>query len=295
MANTIYNAARGADFFTTGGAGTASGEFTSAKVLGGAAMKIASNSKLDGVSLGRATANPTTNNISYRGLANGVGTAFKGTELSNIIQECSSGGYCSYSGTTLASRLIINALSVGTWLNVNPSSVAVLPRAFKNMMFSAQQITALNSTTGVFVTNLPYSVNYSGTYVVMNANSRNFNTQAKGQYIIHKLANSIAGTYDAKLLGAGNAGTLTRSIQKVETTRTTKTLTALRAGYFNKYTGKWTTAPGIAEDYTATYWTGGAIGDDAATPSRTAPGGITIKYGAAKPSYSTGYAARTTW
>ena len=104
-------------------------------------------------------------------------------------------------------------------------------------------------------------VNYQGSY---NAQSPGLagmtNALASRAFIAQRLSNmTIAGiggtagtllTGGNVLLSGGNAGILTRSINKREQIRTTKITAALRAGYYNRFLGKWTTAPSIQADAT---------------------------------------------
>jgi hypothetical protein len=78
--------------------------------------------------------------------------------------------------------------------------------------------------------------------------------------------------------------------------RTTRTTTAIRAGYWNIYTGTWSTTPTTAVD---NFWdiandtTSSTSTDQAATPTRSVPGELTYKLGQPSP-VSVDYPAKTT-
>ena len=68
---------------------------------------------------------------------------------------------------------------------------------------------------------------------------------------------------------------LIRGIHKLETVRTRRLATAIRAGYWNISTGQFSTPPTVAVDSLAS--------DSAATPSRSAPGDLVYKTGNPNP------------
>ena len=68
---------------------------------------------------------------------------------------------------------------------------------------------------------------------------------------------------------------LIRGIHKLETLRTRRLTTAIRAGQWNIYTGQFSPAPTVAVDSLAT--------DSAATPTRSAPGDLVYKTGKPNP------------
>lgn len=77
---------------------------------------------------------------------------------------------------------------------------------------------------------------------------------------------------------------LIRSIHKLETLRTRRLTTAIRAGYWNIYTGQFTTPPTVATDSLAN--------DNAATPTRAVPGDLVYRTGKPTPVVDT-YKAKT--
>lgn len=317
MANTIYNSAwgqngtanSGSDFYNVNGNTTASGELTSVKIVGGAAIGVNSTSAtrlstMDGVAQGKPAAVQYLNNVSYRGVQGGCSAALLDTGYGAVVIG-SSGGYVLYSGATEAATLAMLSFVAGNYVTVNASGNAVAPNSGLNLLYSTQKISAVDTTTtGLFYTNLPYRTIYNSQEVSLNVHTstHTWNTMAKGQYIVQGYPTKIAGSNNTTLLGAANKGQLTRSINRVEAIRTNKLATAMRAGYYNKFTGKWTTAPTISSDmpYNAdTGAAGTATTDDAVNVTASKPGELTYKTGRARPwtNYLDGvaYSAKTTW
>jgi hypothetical protein len=112
-----------------------------------------------------------------------------------------------------------------------------------------------------------------------------------------KLTTTLAGSVSNTFLrsGASDLGSR-RSIHRQEKVRTTRTTTAIRAGYWNIYTGTWSTTPTNAVD---NFWdiandtTSSTSTDQAATPTRSVPGELTYKLGQPSP-VSVDYPAKTT-
>jgi hypothetical protein len=112
-----------------------------------------------------------------------------------------------------------------------------------------------------------------------------------------KLTTTLAGSVSNTFLrsGASDLGSR-RSIHRQEKVRTTRTTTAIRAGYWNIYTGTWSTTPTTAVD---NFWdiandtTSSTSTDQAATPTRSVPGELTYKLGQPSP-VSVDYPAKTT-
>lgn len=98
-----------------------------------------------------------------------------------------------------------------------------------------------------------------------------------------RLTTTLAGTVvNTFLRSAASDLSSRRSIHRQEKVRTTRTTTAIRAGYWNIYTGTWSTTPTTAVD---NFWdisndtTSSTSTDEAATPTRTTPGELTYKLG----------------
>lgn len=92
-----------------------------------------------------------------------------------------------------------------------------------------------------------------------------------------RITDTLAGSVDNDVLLSGAAvPENVRSIHKLEVLRTRRFTTAIRANKYNRYTGEWEAGyPAVAVDTLAS--------DNAATPSRTAPGEFTYKGGALVP------------
>ena len=96
---------------------------------------------------------------------------------------------------------------------------------------------------------------------------------------------TIAGVANTSILTPGNDGDTVRSINKVETVRSRRFTSAVRANKYNRVTNKFDAGfPVVAVD------TVGA--DDAATPSRSVPGELTYMRGSTTP-YNDNYKAKT--
>ena len=96
----------------------------------------------------------------------------------------------------------------------------------------------------------------------------------------------ISGVSNTILLSGADVPSLVRSIARSETIRTRRTTTAIRAGYFNIYTGLFTTPPTAAVD---NWWsisantTSATSTDVAASPTRAVPGRLVYKTGKLNP------------
>lgn len=101
-----------------------------------------------------------------------------------------------------------------------------------------------------------------------------------------KVTTSLAGVSNTVLRSAADQPGLVRSIHRQEKVRTTRTGTAIRAGYWNIYSGSWSTTPTTAVD---AFWdnagntTSSTSTDQAASPTRAAPGELVYKTGKLAP------------
>lgn len=86
---------------------------------------------------------------------------------------------------------------------------------------------------------------------------------------------SISTVSNNVLLNASIIPDQLRSINKRESFKSSGYATAIRAGYFNLYTGKWTVNPTPVTENPGT--------DNAATPTRSVPGELVYKTGASLP------------
>jgi hypothetical protein len=292
MANTLFNpAVEGTTFYTAAGTATSGAEFTSHKVLGGAMMGVTSKTSpsVDGVTLGKPASVVYNNNKPYRGFNNGINSVFTTGSIGFVVSE--SGGKCGFLAITAH-----GGLTAGKLVQIGPSgssAVAGGPQMAVNGLYGIHTISGAGANG--FNSWTPFIAAYNGTVVEGKIidTTYNFNTMTAGQYVGQKITTLLAGKSNTSLKFGSNAGMLTRSINKVESVRTTKTLTALRAGSFNRYTGKWTAAVTVSSDGAVTNST--ITSDNAAAPSASAPGRITFKEGGKPAPTSTAYAARVTW
>jgi hypothetical protein len=137
---------------------------------------------------------------------------------------------------------------------------------------STQVLSSVNlgySDVGVFGSSV---VDGNETDKVLNAGTFSYNNQKPVAKRVTKELSGVANTYLQS--GAAVPGNI-RSIHKLEVLRTLKQTTAIRAGYFDIYSGKFTTPPNNVVDTLAT--------DDAASPSREVPGELQYKTGAPVP------------
>lgn len=100
----------------------------------------------------------------------------------------------------------------------------------------------------------------------------------------------ISGTSNSFLQTGAARPELVRSIQKLETLRTRRLTTAIRAGYWNIYSGTFSTQPTNAVDSLGT--------DTAAAPTQAIPGQIVYMAGGKNPLYTgsnSTYKPRSIW
>jgi hypothetical protein len=89
--------------------------------------------------------------------------------------------------------------------------------------------------------------------------------------VAKRLTDSLSGVNNDVLLSGAARPDLVKSVHRIESITTRRVATAIRAGYWNIYTGTWSTNPTNASD---------SFGNDnAARPSRSAPGNLTYKLG----------------
>lgn len=104
--------------------------------------------------------------------------------------------------------------------------------------------------------------------------------------IAKRVTDSLAGVANNALLSGASTPRLVRSIHRQEKVRTTRYTTAIRAGYWNIYSGQWSTTPTTAVD---AFWdnsgnaTSATSTDQAASPSRSVPGELVYKTGKLEP------------
>jgi hypothetical protein len=103
--------------------------------------------------------------------------------------------------------------------------------------------------------------------------------------IAARVTTEIAGQSSTVLSTTADDPTQLRSINKRESYKSAGTATAMRAGYFNLYTGKFSPAPTPVSEAPGT--------DTAATVSRSAPGDLVFRTGAKLPVRTQDYKAKT--
>jgi len=295
LAGTASNGTNTNTFFTAAGVPYSSGSTyisSQPKVVGGTALtKFAASAglgALNSLSLGYAAGVTPTGPVSYRGANNGISCAFISGALHGF-KAAASGGYCAFTGVTGP------AVIVGTKLYVGPSGtgqVAIGNNMPANAVYGIHTVTAANALDIVTDRKDIPDAAANTTKVTMQAinTSYSFATLTKGAYVGYNLTNKLAGVYSTVLRAPANDPSkngvnIHRSINKLEAVRTTKFLTALRAGSYNRFTGKWITAPTVSNDTSATAAGGNLTNDDAATinPRTGVAGDIIIKTGRPKP------------
>jgi hypothetical protein len=125
------------------------------------------------------------------------------------------------------------------------------------------------SNVGVFGTAV---VDGTDTDKALTAGTFSFNNQAP---VAKRVTTSLSGVSNSFLQSGAAKPGVVRSIHFVQSVRTRRLTTAIRAGYWNIYTGQFSSAPTVAVDTFAT--------DNAANVSRAFPGQLTYKTGAPVP------------
>ena len=134
------------------------------------------------------------------------------------------------------------------------------------------------SNVGVFGSSVADGTN---TDKALSAGTFSYNNQSP---IDKRVTTTLSGVSNTYLQSGAAKPDLVRSIHKLEVVRTRRLTTAIRAGYWNIYSGSFTTPPTVAVDTFAT--------DEAATPTRSVPGELTYKTGAPTP-VNDNYKAKT--
>lgn len=136
------------------------------------------------------------------------------------------------------------------------------------------------SNVGVFGSSV---VDGTNTDKALSAGTFSYSNQSP---VAKRVTTELSGVSNTFLQSGASKPGLTRSIHKLEVVRTRRLTTAIRAGYWNIYSGSFTTPPTVAVDTFAT--------DEAATPTRSVPGELTYKTGAPTP-VNDNYKAKTGW
>ena len=139
-----------------------------------------------------------------------------------------------------------------------------------------------------FTTNIPYTSGAGTLVYYKHDTTSNFATMTAGKYIAYRLSNEqIHGISSTLLRSGANAGyTNRRSIHKVESAfNHLAVATAIRAGFWDIFTGTFSTAPTATENSVANV-AGATVtdgtADNAASPTRAIPGELVYKQSGAQ-------------
>jgi len=214
---------------------------TSTNINGGSALNPGTSTRLDSVAIGNPSAIFGSQIILNRGSGNRTFFTLVGVVATSVASGA--GGFCAFTKNS-------HGLVVG--------DVLVISGATAVSLNTIHVITA--KTTNTFTTDVPYTASgTAGTYRKTTGSIRTI------QSVIRGVTTSLAGISNTTMQSpASNYGR--NSIHKVITVRTNKVATAIRAGYWNFYSGTWSTQPSLSEDSTD-FGT-----DDAANPSYAVPG-----------------------
>lgn len=173
------------------------------------------------------------------------------TTLTSVADDGS--GFCDF---TLAGH----GLTVGTVINVTGST--------SGNVDGPQKITSVPDANSIVTDKAYVASATAGDYTTV---AGRFASMTAGQYIMLGYSSSVAGG-QATRVGYGADYGIRRSIHKLEHMYTRRVATAIRAGYWHIYEGRFTTAPTVADD-ASTWGT-----DEAATPTRAKPGELTYRH-----------------
>lgn len=221
--------------------------------LGGNARNLYSNrSLLDNVAHGFASTVFASQVVG----GNNIGYAAWGTQVSADVSVTADSGYAKYTKNE-------HGLSVGAIVNVTDTN---------SVVDGPQRITAVTANT--FTTTKLYTAG-AGTVTYYPSDGTHFASMTAEKWIIRRVTTELAGGVSKTLLRSGASDyQIRRPIHQMEAMRTTRTATAIRAGYWNEYSGSWSTDPTTADDM-ATFETNGT--DDAANPTYAKPGELVYK------------------
>lgn len=149
------------------------------------------------------------------------------TTLTSVADNGS--GFCRFTKSS-------HGLSVGDVISVTGST--------SGNVDGVQKVTAV-PTSGTFDTDKAYTA--AATAGVWKTVAGRFASMTAEQYIMRGYASSVANG-QATTTGFGGDPENKRSIHKVESLRTVRTATAIRAGYWNEFSGTWSTDPTNADD-----------------------------------------------
>jgi len=220
------------------------------------------------------------NNGSKVMAGNDVGSAAWAASAVSITSVTAASSVAVY---TLASH----GLSAGDILNVTDTSSEVA---------GTQRVTAV--TTDTFTTTKAYTSGAGTMTYYLYAG--NFATMTAATYVMRRVSTTLAGISKTVLRSGAADPTNRRSIHMAQSLFTDGVATAIVAGYWNIYSGAWSTAP-TASTTNAGYYsisddanqTDGSA-DDAANPTASKPGELVYKEPKPLPDQDD-YAERTLW
>lgn len=220
---------------------------TSTNILGGAAYGIPEPAAGSQITTGVALGNTSTVYGSQVIKGQTVWGVFEATGVA-LTSVASTGGKCRYTKNS-------HGLTVGTKIMIKSGSVT-----------GVHKITAVETST--FDTDRTYVAGTAGTYYLVDGN---FATMTVGNYIMRGgVDNDIAGT-GLNMGGFGSDYGIRNSIHKMLHMRTNRVATAIRAGYWHIYSGRFTTAITDADDISS------MGSDNAASPTRAIPGELVYR------------------
>ena len=240
MANTLYNPSAGDIYYTA--AGVAITSSTQPKVDGGAAANLgADQTLLDDVPHGQGAdaAHGFVGSRLYGCHTQRTGVVFWGSEVSASAIATNSGKLKITTGTA-------HGLSVGNVLIIyghTPTAGGV------SVVNGIARVVSVTDTTN-FTVDVDYEAGTGTKYRAANT-SYNYATMTAGRYIMcggGASCDYLAGVAYTGSRGCASDYGIRRNIHKAETFRNHGEATAIRAGYWNIYTGKWDTAPTATND-----------------------------------------------
>lgn len=134
----------------------------------------------------------------------------------------------------------------------------------------AARVYSIPNTTGVIL-NRAYQASTGN--ITLSTAVGTMAGQTVGNYIMKRVAGTVHGQSTNTMLIAGAVRNDSRDkVHKVNAVRTSKVATAIRAGYWNVFTGSWTTAPSVSNDYTLFDLDGSDAPDDTTKDSTSSYG-----------------------
>jgi len=181
--------------------------------------------------------------------------AFQGTPVALTSVADDGSGFCDF---TLATH----GLVVGQVFSVTGSTAGGVDGVHK--------ITSVPDVNSIVTDKAYVASATAGNYALV---AGNYAVLTAEQFVLKAYTTSVAGgQYTGVGYGADYA--IRRSIHKLEHLWTSRVATAIRAGYWNMFSGSWTTDPTTVDDVTVFT---GLVNDHAATPTYAIPGELTYR------------------